>query len=472
MEKLMFEKLNPLTAVSSVDGRYADKTAPLRKYFSEAALIRYRLIMEVLYLIKLGDYHGVNVPALTEEQQKLLIALSEHPDAPRLVKQIETKGIEGFFNATNHDVKAVEYFLRYKITDTELRDYIPFLHLGLTSEDTTNIAISLSIMEALRDVIIPSLSEISEALNRIAEEHADTPMVALTHGQPASPTSMGKEARIFHERLSQQLQLLHAFEMRVKLNGASGNYNAHFAAYPQVDWMRFSYDYIHTLEAERGVHLKVNYVTPQIEPHDTYAELFHIMQRINTILINLSKDMWSYISLGWIGQKVKKGEVGSSTMPHKVNPIDWENAEGNLGVANALFAHLAAKLPDYRYQRDLSDSTAQRTLGTAFGHSLIAFTSILKGFGKISINKEAMLNALRDNPELITEAIQTILRREGIHDAYELLKSISRGKHGKVTLSDIHTFIRTLPVSDTTKQELMELTPENYLGLSSEIARN
>lgn len=464
-------KLTPLTAISSVDGRYAPKTAALRPYFSEAALIRYRAIVEVAYLKKLAAYQGINVPELTEENEKFLDDLAESPDAPELVKQIETKGIHGIFKATNHDVKAVEYYLRYKITDTDLESYIPFIHIGLTSEDTTNLAIGLMIMEALRDEIIPELSNVKAAMWHIIEEHAETSMLSRTHGQPASPTTMGKEVRVVYDRYSAQLKMLHAFKMKVKINGASGNYNAHVAAYPQINWQRFSCDFIHTLAAERNVKFETNLLTTQIEPHDTYAELFHIMMRSNKILYNFSKDVWQYISDKWLIQKAEPGEVGSSTMPHKVNPIDWENGEGNLGLANALFAFLADYLPDRRLQRDLSDSTVERAIGTAFAHTFIAIKSMLRGFGKITVNKIALSKVLIEAPSVLTEPIQTIMRREGMPDAYERLKDFSRGK-ADLSLDDIHEFIDTLPLNEIVKTEMKAMTPENYIGLAPQLAVN
>jgi len=452
----------PLTAVSSVDGRYRAITEQLVDYFSEFALIRARVRVECEYLIALTETEGVGVRKLTDEEKASLrtIAHASLEDA-KAIKTIEKE--------TNHDVKAVEYFLKQKIKGTSLEDVSEWVHFGLTSEDINSVAYGLLLREALEKVFLPEFERIRSVLNALTAEHTATPMLARTHGQPASPTTFGKEMKVFASRLERQYVGLTKLPILVKLGGATGNFNAHNVALPDVDWQVFADNFIEHLNAGSPIKLERNPVTTQIESHDTYAELFDNMRRINTILIDFSQDMWRYISDGWIVQKVKEGEVGSSAMPHKVNPIDFENAEGNLGIANALFNHFSNKLPISRLQRDLSDSTVERSFGTAFAHSLIAYRSLGKGFEKVKVNETAMLEALQAHPEVLAEGIQTVLRANGAEMPYEKLKELTRGK--QVTLEDLRTFIDGLDTTDDIKKRLKELRPETYIGLASDIAK-
>ena len=457
----------PLTAISSVDGRYRDISAALLEHFSEFGLIRKRLLVECEYLIALSGA-GVGMRKLGKEEKTTLQQLSQiSTEEAHVVKNIEKEGYEGI-PATNHDVKAVEYFLKMKLAKTSLADISEWTHFALTSEDVNSIAYALSLRTALQSTILPALDEVRDALLALAQEHAATPMLARTHGQSASPTTFGKEIRVFETRLARQLEQLRGRSILVKFGGATGNYNAHTVAAPETDWCAFAKKFVDGLNVGYDIKIELNEVTTQIEPHDTYAEMFDNMRRINTILIDLSQDLWRYISDGWVGQKPKEGEVGSSAMPHKVNPIDFENAEGNFGVANALFTHFSQKLPVSRLQRDLSDSTVERVFGTAFAHSLVGYRSLLKGLGKINVNKEAMLEALQAHPEVIAEAIQTVLRKEGVEAPYEKIKEITRGR--KVTLEDFASFIDGLDIGADVKKRLKELRPENYLGLAVEIA--
>ena len=457
----------PLTAISSVDGRYRDISAALLEHFSEFGLIRKRLLVECEYLIALSGA-GVGMRKLGKEEKTTLQQLSQiSTEEAHVVKKIEKEGYEGI-PATNHDVKAVEYFLKMKLAKTSLADISEWTHFALTSEDVNSIAYALSLRTALQSTILPAFDEVRDALLALAQEHAATPMLARTHGQAASPTTFGKEMRVFETRLARQLEQLRGRSILVKFGGATGNYNAHTVAAPETDWCAFAKKFVDGLNVGYDIKIELNEVTTQIEPHDTYAEMFDNMRRINTILIDLSQDLWRYISDGWVGQKPKEGEVGSSAMPHKVNPIDFENAEGNFGVANALFTHFSQKLPVSRLQRDLSDSTVERVFGTAFAHSLVGYRSLLKGLGKINVNKEAMLEALQAHPEVIAEAIQTVLRKEGVEAPYEKIKELTRGR--KVTLEDFASFIDGLDIGADVKKRLKELRPENYLGLAVEIA--
>jgi len=409
-----------------------------------------------------------------------------------IVKKIEREGYEGI-PATNHDVKAVEYYLKKKLASTSLKDVSEWVHFALTSEDVNSVAYGFALRSALAEVILPALLEIQKSLNAHAQDHAKTPMLARTHGQPASPTTFGKEMRVFEARLARQIEQLLGRTILVKFAGATGNYNAHVVALPEVDWQEFAKKLVERFNesgpqgatsgnpnslrsdlkkfprSDLGIQLELNETTTQIEPHDTYAELFDNLRRVNTILTGLSHDMWRYISDGWITQKPKAGEVGSSAMPHKVNPIDFENAEGNFGVANALFEHFSRKLPISRLQRDLSDSTVERTFGTAFAHSLIGYKSLLKGLGKVSVNERVMLGDLQAHPEVIAEAIQTVLRKEDVDVPYEKLKDLTRGR--KVTIEDFAKFINGLSVSEKVRKHLKSLRPENYLGLAEKIAK-
>jgi adenylosuccinate lyase len=367
--------LQPLTAVSSVDGRYQSQTAVLANYFSEFALVHKRVLIECEYIIALSETPGVGIRALTDTEKEMLRKLADvSVEDAEIVKKIEREEYDGI-PATNHDVKAVEYFLKKKLADTSLSDVTEWLHFGLTSEDINSMSYGIALRPALEKVILPTLEQIRESLEKLATEYADLPMLARTHGQSATPTTFGKEMKVFEARLLRQIEQLQSRTILVKLGGATGNFNAHAVALPDVNWLAFGHRFVENLNKGRTVKLEYNPVTTQIEPHDTYAEMFDNMRRINVILTDFSQDMWRYISDGWVTQKPKEGEIGSSAMPHKVNPIDFENAEGNFGVANALFNHFSNKLPISRLQRDLSDSTVERVFGTAFAHSLIGFNS-------------------------------------------------------------------------------------------------
>ncbi|MBI2627628.1 adenylosuccinate lyase [Candidatus Nomurabacteria bacterium] len=449
-------------AINPLDGRYFEKTRTLAPYFSEQALMKYRVMMEGEYLIALSTLGKTALCKFTANEIKIIKNLCEKFDD---VSYEEIKKTEA---VTNHDVKAVEYFLKEKLSKTSLKDSIEWIHFGLTSEDTNNIAYALILSDALEYEIVPTISKISEELDALAKKYKNLPMLARTHGQSASPTTFGKEMGVFVARLNKQLENLSDIKIEAKLNGATGNYNAHIVAYPNIDWINFSKKYIDNFNKNRSQKLQANLITTQIEPHDSYVMIFDALKRINTILLDFNQDMWRYISDGWVEQKTKKGEIGSSTMPHKINPIDFENSEGNLGIANALFEFFARKLSISRLQRDLSDSTVERSFGTAFGHSYLAYVSLLKGLSKISVNELKIKENLFAHPEVITEAIQTILRREGIKMPYEKLKELTRGK--QVTLSEIHKFIGALEISEKIKRELLKITPENYTGLASKLA--
>ncbi|MES3031929.1 MAG: adenylosuccinate lyase [Patescibacteria group bacterium] len=443
-------------SINPLDGRYFEKTRALTPYFSEQALMKYRVMMEAEYLIALSTLGKTALRKFTPAEIKIIKSLYEKFDD---TSYAEIKKIE---ETTNHDVKAVEYFLKEKLSKTSLKDSIEWLHFAITSEDTNNIAYALILSDSLEQVMIPEISKIITELNNLAKKHKDLPMLARTHGQSASPTTFGKEMKVFTTRLEKKLAALKAIKIEAKLNGATGNYNAHIAAYEEIDWIKFSEKFI------AGLGLEANLITTQIECHDSYVAIFDTIKQINTILLDFNQDMWRYISDGWVGQIPKAGETGSSTMPHKINPIDFENSEGNLGLANALFEFFARKLPISRLQRDLSDSTVERAFGTAFGHSYLAYLMLLKGLGKIKVNEIKIKEDLLAHPEVVTEAIQTILRREGAAMPYEKLKDLTRGK--VVTLDAIHKFIETLDVSDKIKKELLKITPENYVGLASKIA--
>ncbi len=459
--------LEALTAVSSIDGRYRTIAAELTEHFSEFGLIRARLLVEAEYLIALSEA-GV-VRTLSNEEKAILQQLPHiSTEEAQIVKKIEREGYEGI-PATNHDVKAIEYFIKMKLAKTSLADISEWTHFALTSEDINSIAQGIALRSALQSVILPALEEIRGALDATATEHAATPMLARTHGQSASPTTFGKEMRVFESRLARQLEQLRSRTILVKFGGASGNYNAHMVAAPETDWREFAKKFVAGLNVGYKIPLELNEITTQIEPHDTYAELFDNLRRINTILTDLSQDMWRYISDGWVRHMPKEGEVGSSAMPHKVNPIDFENAEGNFGVANALFTHFSQKLPISRLQRDLSDSTVIRVFGTAFAHALVGYRSLLKGLGKVSVNADAMRSDLIAHPEVIAEAIQTVLRREGVEVPYEKLKELTRGK--QVTLEDFASFIEGLDIKPEVKTHLKALRPENYIGLAENIAK-
>ncbi len=450
--------LTPLTAISSVDGRYAGKTAELRDYFSEYGLIRYRVLVEIRWFQVLSGWPEMpEFPALSESAIELLDGIVEGfgADDARRVKEIES--------VTNHDVKAVEYFLaeRFEALE-ELKGLTGFLHFACTSEDINNLAYALMIRDARSRVLAPLHAQISSALKQLAGAHAALPMLSRTHGQTASPTTLGKEMANFAARLDRQAVQIADQPILGKINGAVGNFNAHLVANPELDWQRLSEAFI------RSLGLEANPYTTQIEPHDWMAELFHAMCRHHTVMLDLCRDVWGYISLGYFSQKTVEGEVGSSTMPHKVNPIDFENAEGNLGAANALLSHLADKLPVSRWQRDLSDSTAQRTIGTAFGHAVIACRSLLKGLGKLEANPARIAEDLDQAWEVLAEPIQTVMRRYGIESPYEQLKAMTRGK--AITGDMLAEFIAGLDIPEAARQDLLALTPAGYTGNAAEMA--
>ena len=442
--------LNPLTAVSPIDGRYAGKTAPLREYFSEFALIRNRVKVEIEYFISLTKFGLSQLEGMenAEELRKAYTGFTIE-DAGR-IKEIE--------KTTNHDVKAVEYFIKEKFREAGLEKYSEFVHFGLTSQDINNTATPLSVKEALHDIIYPKMDEIINELQSRADEWKDIPMLARTHGQPASPTRLGKEIEVFVARLREQKSQLESIPVPAKFGGATGNMNAHKVAFPDRDWKAFADSFV------AGLGLKRSCPTTQIEHYDNLAAIFDAFRRFNTILIDLCRDIWTYISMEYFRQRVIKGEVGSSAMPHKVNPIDFENAEGNLGMADAIFTHLSMKLPVSRLQRDLTDSTVLRNIGVPFGHSLIAFESILKGLGKLLLNKEAIDRDLENNWAVVAEAIQTILRREAYPNPYEALKALTR-TGGHISQESIAAFIDSLDVNDRVKEELHAITPMNYTGI-------
>jgi adenylosuccinate lyase len=447
-------ELSALTAISPVDGRYRNKTAALAEYFSEYALIRYRVMVEVNYFVALCELPLPQLQAFKPEDFDLLHAIYEEftmEDAQE-IKMIEQE--------TNHDVKAVEYFLKRRFDDYGWQQFKEFIHFGLTSQDINNVALPLSIRDAHRLELMPLLENLLQQLIKLSYDWAEVSMLARTHGQPASPTRLGKEIYVFAERLENQFDLLKSIPFSAKFGGATGNFNAHQVAYPQVDWEQFACQFI-----TKGLELHRQRTTTQIEHYDYLAAYFDALKRINTILLDLSRDIWMYVSMDYFKQKIKAGEVGSSAMPHKVNPIDFENAEGNLGIANALFEHLSAKLPVSRLQRDLTDSTVTRNIGVPLAHTIIAIQSIEKGLGKLLLNKEKIADDLEKNILVVAEGIQTILRREGVEGAYELLKELTR-TNAKIDRQAIFDFIEKLPVTAEIKTELHAITPENYTGIN------
>lgn len=453
--------MQSLRSISPVDGRYRKDLEELSQFFSEEALIRYRIIVEGEYLIALSEEKNIGLRKFTENEKKIIRDLYD-------IKTKDAFEVKIFEATTNHDMKAVEYFIKQRLSKTSLKDSLEWIHFALTSEDTNNIAYALMLSEAKKNLIVPALDLVLSNIENLALKYKKTPMLARTHGQSASPTTLGKEFAVFASRLKRQIEQLRKYQVLAKLNGATGNYNAHFVSYPKIDWQKFTKSFIGKLNKERGVNLSPNLMTTQIESHDTLAEIFDIMRRINVVLVGFNQDMWRYISDNWIIQRPKEGEIGSSTMPHKVNPIDFENSEGNLGLANALFGYFSSKLPISRLQRDLSDSTVERNFGVAIAHSMIAYKSILKGLGKIAVNENKIGADLSDHTEVIAEGIQTVLRREGIAMPYEKLKALTRGK--KVTLMDFHKFIDELSVSPKIKSELKKITPQSYIGLASKLA--
>ncbi|MEP4533106.1 MAG: adenylosuccinate lyase [Cyclobacteriaceae bacterium] len=446
-------ELNDLTAISPIDGRYRSKVSSLAPYFSEWALIRYRVKVEILYFIELCKHP---LPQLTEVNHETFADLKKIYED---FSEADAQSIKDIEKVTNHDVKAVEYFIKEKFDLLGLSDYKEFIHFGLTSQDINNTSVPMLSKDALNEVFLPKLEFIVSTLEGLADDWASIPLLARTHGQPASPTTLGKEFRVFTSRLNEQIETLKNTPFAAKFGGATGNFNAHHVAYPDTDWHAFGDTFV-----KESLGLKRSYPTTQIEHYDHFAALFDVMKRINTILIDFSRDVWQYISVNYFGQKIVAGEVGSSAMPHKVNPIDFENAEGNFGIANALFEHLSAKLPISRLQRDLTDSTVLRNVGMPYAHSLLALTSLEKGIGKLKVNESVILADLDDNWAVVAEAIQTILRREAYPKPYEALKELTRTGQ-KITKEVIHQFIGGLNVSDEIKAELREITPFNYTGM-------
>jgi len=446
-------ELSTLTAISPIDGRYRKQTQELEYYFSEYALMKYRLRVEIEYLIELSKLGFPALKKISENDVTYMRIIADDfglLDAER-IKQIEA--------VTNHDIKALEYFIKEKLSLRLDPKVLEFVHFGLTSQDVNNTAVPLSMKNAMHDVYIPEIANIVKTLKRLARKWKDIPMLARTHGQPASPTRLGKEILVFAERIEKQLKLLKTIPYSAKFGGATGNFNAHHAAFPETDWVAFGNYFVNNV-----LGLNRSQTTTQIDHYDNMAAIFHNLERINTILIDFARDMWTYISMEYFTQIIKANEVGSSAMPHKVNPIDFENAEGNLGVANAVFNHLAAKLPISRLQRDLTDSTVLRNIGVPMAHTLIAFKSIQKGISKVNVNKKAIFTDLDNNRVVLAEAIQTILRREGYPKPYEALKQLTRtGK--SLSTNDLNNFINSLEVSDEVKQEMLRLTPHNYTGI-------
>ena len=445
--------LTQLNAISPIDGRYRTKISKLANYFSEEALIKYRVRVEIEYFIALCE---IPLPQLADfnvelfdELRKIYVDFST--DDAQKIKDIES--------VTNHDVKAVEYFIKEKFDTLNLNKYKEFIHFGLTSQDINNTAIPFSIKEAMNDVYVPHYFEVLERLQELVIEWKDISMLARTHGQPASPTRLGKEIDVFVVRLKEQFNLLNDIPSAAKFGGATGNFNAHKVAYPTIDWKEFGASFV-----KEKLGLQHSFPTTQIEHYDHLAALFDTLKRINTIIIDLNSDFWTYISMDYFKQKIKEGEVGSSAMPHKVNPIDFENSEGNLGIANAIFQHLSAKLPISRLQRDLTDSTVLRNVGVPFGHTIIGFTSTLKGLNKLLLNREKFEQDLENNWVVVAEAIQTILRREAYPNPYEALKGLTRTNE-KINQKSIADFIDRLEVSSTIKEELKAITPSNYTGI-------
>ncbi len=447
-------KLSNLEAISPVDGRYRRAAAGLAPYFSESALIRYRVQIEVEYFIALC---GLPLPPLKGVDKKSVASLRKTYEDFSLKDAARVKDIE---KVTNHDVKAVEYFLKDKFDELGLASYKEFIHFGLTSQDINNTAVPLCMKEAYRQVLKPALKEVRQDLTDKARRWADVPMLARTHGQPASPTTLGKELYVFVDRLAVQTDLLKTIPFSAKFGGATGNFNAHQIAYPDIDWIAFADRLVN-----KTLGLLRSRVTTQIDHYDNLAAFCDNFKRINTILIDLNRDIWTYISFDYFKQKIKKGEVGSSTMPHKVNPIDFENSEGNLGVANAIFEHLAAKLPISRLQRDLTDSTVTRNIGVPLAHTLIGLKSLMRGLNKLILNADVIRADLQNNWAVVAEAIQTILRREGYPEPYEALKALTR-THKNIDQKAIAEFIASLKISKAVKNELLKITPENYVGIT------
>ncbi|MTI39649.1 adenylosuccinate lyase [Fulvivirga lutimaris] len=446
-------KLNNLTALSPIDGRYRKVTEGLAPYLSEFGLIKYRVQVEIEYFIALCE---LPLPQLKNVDNNLFDSLRAIYQNFTEEDALKIKEIE---KVTNHDVKAVEYLIKEKFDEMELSDYKEFIHFGLTSQDINNTSIPLSLMESISAQLLPLLNEVNTLIDAFATEWKDIAMLAKTHGQPASPTRLGKEFKVFNERVNKQLELLATVPYSAKFGGATGNFNAHHVAYPEFDWVDFGNNFV-----KNYLGLERSHPTTQIEHYDNLAALFDNIKRINTILVDLSRDIWQYVASNYFKQKIKAGEIGSSAMPHKVNPIDFENAEGNLGIANAIFEHLSAKLPISRLQRDLTDSTVLRNVSVPLAHTIIALQSLKKGLNKLELNRAALDADLEENWAVVAEAIQTVLRREGYPKPYEALKELTR-KNEKITKDSIHNFIETLNVSDAIKSELKVITPFNYTGV-------
>ncbi|SFJ18621.1 adenylosuccinate lyase [Olleya namhaensis] len=445
--------LNQLNAISPIDGRYRNKIEKLQDFFSEEALIKYRVLVEIEYFIALCE---LPLPQLSGVDSSKFEALR---DIYKSFTTENAQAIKDIEKVTNHDVKAVEYFIKEQFDALGLSEFKEFIHFGLTSQDINNTAIPLSIKDAMNEAYVPEYFNVLNELKRLAEEWKDIPMLARTHGQPASPTRLGKEIEVFAVRMEEQFNLLNDIPSAAKFGGATGNFNAHKVAYPNIDWRAFGGSFV-----QEKLGLQHSFPTTQIEHYDHMAALFDCLKRINTIIIDLDRDVWTYVSMDYFKQKIKKGEVGSSAMPHKVNPIDFENSEGNLGMANAIFEHLSAKLPISRLQRDLTDSTVLRNVGVPFGHTLIGFGSTLKGLSKLLLNAPKFAQDLENNWAVVAEAIQTILRREGYPNPYEALKGLTRTNEA-INKTSISNFIDTLEVSDAIKTELKAISPSNYTGI-------
>ena len=452
--------LTALTAVSPIDGRYGHATAPLRDFFSEYALIEYRVTVEIRWLQMLANHPQITeLPVFSKDTNQLLNNIVDNfsTEQAARIKEIE--------RTTNHDVKAVEYFIKEQIADNaELQPFNEFIHFACTSEDINNLSHGLMLKEAREQVLLPKVQEVLDHTKTLAKAFADIPMLSRTHGQPASPSTMGKELANTAHRLERQITQLTQGEILGKINGAVGNYNAHISAYPEVNWEETAQQFVESLG------LQFNPYTTQIEPHDYIAEMFHTVMRLNTILIDFNRDIWGYISLGYFKQKTKEGEIGSSTMPHKVNPIDFENSEGNLGIANAILDHLAGKLPVSRWQRDLTDSTVLRNLGVGLAHSMIGYSSVLRGMDKLEINPAKLQADLNNTWEVLAEPIQTVMRRYNIDNPYEKLKELTRGKG--INQEDLQAFIAKLDIPKAAKEELSKLSPMTYIGNAEAQAKN
>ena len=468
-----------INSISPIDGRYGSKVSVLKSYFSEKALIQYRILVEVNYLLLLSKQKKCGLRKFNRKEIKILNNLHKiNDEEAEIIKNIETKGYKNIA-ATNHDVKAVEYYIKDRLSNTSLKDIVEMVHFALTSEDVNNASYALMIRDGFNNVLFEQLISVYSLLYSLASRYKDYSMLARTHGQSASPTTFGKEILVFVNRLKDEIALISNIPVMVKLNGATGNYNAHVTVSSNTNWIRFSRDFVEKLNAVESkikaskffsrlpLKLKCNIITTQIEPHDSYARIFDSIKRVNSILIDFNQDMWRYISDGWVKQKTVRGEIGSSAMPHKVNPIDFENAEGNLGIANSLLNYFSGKLTISRLQRDLSDSTVLRNIGVAFAHSIIAYQAIMKGLSKIEIDKKILLLALNDSPEVIAEAYQNILRTEGIQNPYELLKEVTRGK--KVGIENFYELAKRLNVDEKVKNRLLSIKPGDYVGFASRI---